>query len=78
MYEKLNGNLSRLEQIQKVLLSAHAGKVPDNYVNILVEEIKFLWGERNSKPKSKKIHKTTREKSNDLIPKDKGNDWPTY
>lgn len=46
--DRLNGDLKRLETIQKVLLSTHAGKVPDGYVNVLVEEIKFLW-KKNAK-----------------------------
>lgn len=74
---KLDGDIDRLETIQKVLLSAHAGKVPDSYVNILVEEIKFLWKscESNQKCDSKKQKgrgpmKTLREKSNTFIHKD--------
>ena len=42
--DRLNGDLKRLEDIQRVLLSTHAGVVPDGYVNVLVEEIKWLWG----------------------------------
>lgn len=74
---QLGGDLKRLDNIQKVLLSVHAGKVPDNYVNILVEEIKFLWKscESNQKCDSKKQKgrgpmKTLREQSNTFIPKD--------
>ena len=74
---KLNGDLKRLENIQKVLLTAHAGKVPDNYVTILVEEFKFLWKacESNQKCASKTQKdrgpmKTLREQSNTFIPKD--------
>lgn len=66
--DRLHGDLTRLENIQRVLLSAHAGVIPDGYVNVLVEEIKFLW-ESVGKTKAKPKHvPTLREQSNKFIP----------
>lgn len=56
--DRLNGDLKRLEAIQRVLLSSQAGRVPDSYVHLLVEEIKFLWSKSKGKSSSSNSTKT--------------------